>query len=245
MASQACPDWKWDWEAWARLFPPITAAAVLQEETLPLSCRVKWTPHPLEWISPLLLPCHPINRLHPPVPWLHWWHPQREEGKQQLIFSLLPGGPDCDKKKKNTHKQQHSYSDMYNREPAWQFPATAPPSKTRATVESQMPTQPNKHVLRRSVCNCFSRSSWVRKIPWRGERLPTPVFLPGEFHGQSSLAGTVHGVTKNWTQLRDSPFQYSCLENPMDGGACWAIVHGVAKSWTRLSMHAVVLYKSF
>ena len=26
--------------------------------------------------------------------------------------------------------------------------------------------------------------------------------------------------------------QYSCLENPMDGGAWWAAVHGVAKSWT-------------
>jgi len=24
---------------------------------------------------------------------------------------------------------------------------------------------------------------WVRKIPWRRERLPTPVFWPGEFHG--------------------------------------------------------------
>ena len=32
-----------------------------------------------------------------------------------------------------------------------------------------------------------------------------------------------------------TPFQYSCLENPMDGGAWWAAVHGVAKSQTRLS----------
>ena len=31
------------------------------------------------------------------------------------------------------------------------------------------------------------------------------------------------------------PLQYSCLENPMDGGARWATVHGVAKSQTRLS----------
>ena len=30
---------------------------------------------------------------------------------------------------------------------------------------------------------------WVRKIPWRKERLPTPVFLPGEIHGQRSLEG--------------------------------------------------------
>ena len=32
-----------------------------------------------------------------------------------------------------------------------------------------------------------------------------------------------------------TPLQYSCLENPMDGGAWWAAVHGVTKSWTRLS----------
>ena len=31
------------------------------------------------------------------------------------------------------------------------------------------------------------------------------------------------------------PLQYSCLENPMDGGACKAAVHGVAKSQTQLS----------
>ena len=32
-----------------------------------------------------------------------------------------------------------------------------------------------------------------------------------------------------------TPLQYSCLENPMDRGARWAVVHGVVKSWTRLS----------
>ena len=32
-----------------------------------------------------------------------------------------------------------------------------------------------------------------------------------------------------------TPLQYSCLENPIDGGAWWAAVHGVAKSRTRLS----------
>ena len=38
-----------------------------------------------------------------------------------------------------------------------------------------------------------------------------------------------------------NPLQYSCLENPMGGGASWAMVHGVAKSQTRLkrlSTHA-------
>ena len=32
-----------------------------------------------------------------------------------------------------------------------------------------------------------------------------------------------------------TPLRYSCLENPMDGGAWWAAVHGVMKSQTRLS----------
>ena len=32
-----------------------------------------------------------------------------------------------------------------------------------------------------------------------------------------------------------TPLQYSCLENPMDGGAWWAAGHAVARSQTRLS----------
>ena len=32
----------------------------------------------------------------------------------------------------------------------------------------------------------------------------------------------------------DNPLPYSCLENPMDGGAWWAIAHRVAKSQARL-----------
>ena len=36
------------------------------------------------------------------------------------------------------------------------------------------------------------------------------------------------------TEGNGTPLQYSCLENPMDGGAWWAAVHGVTKSWTRL-----------
>ena len=35
--------------------------------------------------------------------------------------------------------------------------------------------------------------------------------------------------------LNGTPLQYSCLENPMDGGAWWAAVLGVVKSWTGLS----------
>ena len=43
----------------------------------------------------------------------------------------------------------------------------------------------------KNACQCRKHefSPWVGKIPWRTKWLPTPVFLPGEFHGQRSLAG--------------------------------------------------------
>ena len=38
-------------------------------------------------------------------------------------------------------------------------------------------------------CGRSGLDPWVGKIPWRREWLPTPVLLPGDFHGQTSLAG--------------------------------------------------------
>ena len=35
----------------------------------------------------------------------------------------------------------------------------------------------------------YEFNPWVRKIPWRRKRQPTPVFLPGKYHGQRSLVG--------------------------------------------------------
>ena len=42
-----------------------------------------------------------------------------------------------------------------------------------------------------SACNCRRPGfhPWVRKIPWRRETLPTPVFLPRESHGQREPGG--------------------------------------------------------
>ena len=39
-----------------------------------------------------------------------------------------------------------------------------------------------------------------------------------------------------------TPLQYSCLENPVDGGAWWAAVHGVTKSWTGLSDFTITFH---
>ena len=38
-------------------------------------------------------------------------------------------------------------------------------------------------------CKRYGCDPWVGKIPWRRARQPTPIFLPGEAHGQRSLVG--------------------------------------------------------
>ena len=43
---------------------------------------------------------------------------------------------------------------------------------------------------------------WVGKIPWRRAWQPTPVFLPGEPHGQRTWWATVHRVAKSKTWLK-------------------------------------------
>ena len=42
--------------------------------------------------------------------------------------------------------------------------------------------------------------------------------------------GSIPGLGRFPGEGNGNPFQYSCLENPMDGGAWWATVHGVAES---------------
>ena len=48
-------------------------------------------------------------------------------------------------------------------------------------------------------------------------------------------AGSIHGSGRFPGEGNDYPLQYSCLENSMENGACWATIHGDAKSWTQLS----------
>ena len=54
-------------------------------------------------------------------------------------------------------------------------------------------------------------------------------------HLQCGDTGSIPWSGRSSGEGNDNPLQYSCLGNPMDGGAWWATVHGVAKSWTRLS----------
>ena len=59
-----------------------------------------------------------------------------------------------------------------------------------------------------SVCNARDTEDldfdpWVRKIPWRRKWQPTPVFLPGKFHGQRSLAGYGPWSCKQWDRTEE------------------------------------------
>ena len=47
---------------------------------------------------------------------------------------------------------------------------------------------------------------WVRKILWKREWLPTPIFFPGQSHGQRSLVGYSPWVAKSQTRLSDFTF---------------------------------------
>jgi len=50
--------------------------------------------------------------------------------------------------------------------------------------------------------------------------------------GNVRNVGLIPGSGRSPGEGNGNPVQYSCLENPMDGGAWWAKVHGVTKSWT-------------
>ena len=50
--------------------------------------------------------------------------------------------------------------------------------------------------------------------------------------GDARDAGSIPGLERSPAVGNGNPLQYSCLENPRDREAWWAIVHGVAKSHT-------------
>ena len=60
--------------------------------------------------------------------------------------------------------------------------------------------------------------------------------------GDAGAAGLTSGSGRSPGEGNGNPLQYSCLGNPMDGGAWWAAVHGVAKSRRRLSDFTVTFH---
>ena len=110
-----------------------------------------------------------------------------------------------------------------------------------------------------STCQCrrckrHRFDPWVGKIPWRREQLPTPVFWPGEFQGQRSLAGYSPWGCKQSDTTERLSFQgflswrvcvcsaaELCLTlcEPMDGSPPGSSVHGIIQArildWVAIS----------
>ena len=53
--------------------------------------------------------------------------------------------------------------------------------------------------------------------------------------GEAGVVGSIPGLEIFPGGGHGNPLQYSCLENPMDGGAWMTTVHEATKSWTPLS----------
>ena len=66
-------------------------------------------------------------------------------------------------------------------------------------------------------------------------QMPPVVKTPRAIAGDTRFMDSVPGSGRSPGVGSDNLFQYSCLENPLEGGAWRARVHGVAKSQTRLN----------
>ena len=95
--------------------------------------------------------------------------PGEFHGQRSLVGYSLWGGRDLDK----TEQLAFSLSLRIYHYP-WGFPGGA---------TGKEPTCQRRRHRRHGF------SPWVEKIPWRRTEQPTPVFLPGESHGQRSPAG--------------------------------------------------------
>ena len=97
------------------------------------------------------------------------------------------------------HRQESGYSAWVSLSPIHHDLPSLLGSPLVIQIKASLLAQKLKNLPACSRPGFFPR---VRKIPWRRAWLPTPVFLPGEFHGKRRVA-TVHGVTESQTRLSD------------------------------------------
>ena len=81
---------------------------------------------------------------------------------------------------------------------------------------------------------------YLSNLQIKFKHLDNGIGLPWWLRGKESACNTgdtglIPGLRRSPGGGHGNPFQYSFLENPMDGGAWWAAVHGVATSRTGLS----------
>ena len=110
---------------------------------------------------------------------------------------------------KNQNRKQKQYCNKFNKD----FKSGLHKTKTKKPeLKVSIPSSHENNGLPRwrsgeeSACQCrrckrHRLNPWVGKIPLGRKWQPTPVFLPGKFHGQRSLAGYSSKGQKSWTRL--------------------------------------------
>ena len=88
-----------------------------------------------------------------------------------------------------------------------------------------------------SACQCRKHrfGPWIWKIPWRRKRQSTLVFLPGESHGQRSLAAyIVYGVSNSRIQLKRLSM-HACMDCSPPGLSVHGIFQARMLEWIAFS----------
>ena len=91
-----------------------------------------------------------------------------------------------------------------------------------------------KFGLRHTAASSVNSTTASSKVSIAWHRFPGGSEVKASACNSGNL-GLIPGSGRSPGEGNDNPLQYSCLENPVDGGVWWATVHGVSKSWTWLS----------
>ena len=152
-------------------------------------------------------------------PWTWRWKclqlPKCDLIEREYAFLLLPpfdGGYDgwcCSHQTVPWRQVSQAYLSKYNAENHFKgsFPVLGSQPLSEVVIKtrsiSPLVQLPSHNICLQ--CRRHKRSGldpWIGRIPWRRAWQPTPVFLPGESHGQRSPVAMVHGVTKSQTWLK-------------------------------------------
>ena len=95
-------------------------------------------------------------------------------------------------------------------------------------------------MIQQIFMNNFRRARHYKYIAYLLSHLIAASWVFGRSAGKESARnegdlGLIPGLGRSSGEVHGNPFQFSCLENPMDRGAWRDTVHGAAKSWTQLS----------
>ena len=94
------------------------------------------------------------------------------------------------------------------------------------------------YIWNHTVCNLFRQASFIWQYAFKVLpclfRASQVALVVKKSPANAGDVGSIPGWGRSPVEGHGNPLQYSCLENSMDRGACWATFHRVAKSQTRL-----------